>query len=52
MKWSVHAWERREMLTVFWLGNLKGKGSLRRRRRRWEDDIRMNLREIRWEGVD
>jgi hypothetical protein len=27
-------------------------GSLGRPRRRWEDNIRMSLREIVWEGVD
>jgi hypothetical protein len=34
-----------------WLEKLKGK-PLARPRSRWEDNIRMNLREIRWEGVD
>ena len=27
-------------------------GSLRRRRRRWENNIKMGLHETRWEGVD
>jgi hypothetical protein len=35
------------MYTVFWLENLKG-----RPRHIWEDNITMDLREIRWEGVD
>jgi hypothetical protein len=30
----------------------EGKGPLRRTRRRWEDNIIMDLGEIRWEGVD
>jgi hypothetical protein len=30
----------------------EGKRSLRRSRRRWEDNIRMDLREIGWEYVD
>jgi hypothetical protein len=34
------------------IGKPEVKGPLGRRRRRWEDIIRMNLREIRWEGVD
>jgi hypothetical protein len=31
---------------------LVGKPPLGRPRHRWEDNIRMNLREIEWEGVD
>jgi hypothetical protein len=34
------------------IGKPEGKRTLRRRRRRWEDNIRMDLREIRWEVVD
>jgi hypothetical protein len=30
----------------------EGKRPLRRTRRRWENNTRMVLREIRWEGVD
>jgi hypothetical protein len=30
----------------------EGKRPLRRPRHRWEDDIRMDLREVGWEGVD
>jgi hypothetical protein len=30
----------------------EGKRPLRRPRCKWEDNIRMHLREIRWEGVD
>jgi hypothetical protein len=30
----------------------EGKRTLGRPRRRWEDNIRMGLREIGWEGVD
>jgi len=37
----------REMLT-----KSEGKRPLRRLRRRWEDNIRMDPREIGWEGVD
>jgi hypothetical protein len=35
-----HAWRRREMFTGFWFGGLKG-----RPRCRWEDNIKMDLRE-------
>jgi len=34
------------------VGKSKGKRSLGRRKRRWEYNIRMNFREIVWEGVD
>jgi len=34
------------MHTIFRSENLNGRG------RRWEDNIRMDLREMRWEGVD
>jgi hypothetical protein len=30
----------------------EGKSLLRRPRRRWEDDIEMDLKEIGWDGVD
>jgi hypothetical protein len=38
------------MHTIFWLENLKGR-QLGRPRHKWED-IRMDLRETGWEGVD
>jgi len=31
---------------------LEGKRLLRKHRSRWEDNNRMNLREVEWEGVD
>jgi hypothetical protein len=34
------------------VGNPKGKRPHGRPGRRWEDNIRMDLREIGWEGVD
>jgi hypothetical protein len=34
------------------VGKPKGKGLLGRPRRRWENNIRMNIRDIGWEGVD
>jgi hypothetical protein len=33
-------------------GKPEDKRPLGNTRRRWEDNIRMDLREIRWEGVD
>jgi hypothetical protein len=40
------------ILTIILVGKPEGKRPLGRNRRRWEDNIRMDLREIRWEGVD
>jgi hypothetical protein len=34
------------------VGKLEGRRQLRRPKRRWENNIRMDLREIGWEGVD
>jgi hypothetical protein len=34
------------------VGEFEGKRPHGRQLRRWEDDIRMDLREIGWEGVD
>jgi hypothetical protein len=34
------------------VGNPEGKRPLGRPRRRWEDNIKMNLREIEWGGMD
>jgi hypothetical protein len=43
--------ERKGAYRVF-VGQPDGKRPLGRRRRRWEDDIRMDLKEIGWESVD
>jgi hypothetical protein len=34
------------------VGNPEGKRPLGRPRRMWEDDIRMDIREIEWGGMD
>jgi hypothetical protein len=34
------------------VGNPEGKRPLGRHRRRWEDTIKMDLREIKWGGMD
>jgi hypothetical protein len=39
---TYHAWEKREMYTK----------PLGRHRHRWEDNIKMHLREIGYEGMD
>jgi hypothetical protein len=47
----LHTWERDEIHTKFWLEYLERR-ALGRSRHRWEDNIRMKLREIGWEDVD
>jgi hypothetical protein len=34
------------------VGKPEGRRSLGRPRRRWEDNIKMDLREVGWEGMD
>ena len=43
---------RGEAYTGFWWGNLKGKRPLGRPRRRWEDNIKMDLQEVGYGGMD
>jgi hypothetical protein len=38
--------------TTFWLGGLKGRRPQGRPRRRWEDNIKMDLREIGFGEMD
>ena len=40
------------MYTRFQLENLRERRPLLRPRRRWEDNIKMNLQEVGWAGVD
>jgi len=42
-----HAWERGEVDTGFWWGKPEGKGSLGKPRRRWDDNIKLDLQEVR-----
>jgi hypothetical protein len=54
MRWAGHVsrmGEEREVYKVL-LGNPEGKGPLGRPRRRWEDGIRKDIREIVLGGVD
>jgi hypothetical protein len=43
--------EMRNLYTIL-VGILEGERPLERPRRRWENNIRMDLREIGWEGVN
>jgi hypothetical protein len=50
MRWAGHATRVREERKVYkvLVGNPEGKRPLGRQRQRWEDGIRMNLKEIDW----
>ena len=41
-----HIWGRGELHTMFWKGKPEGKRPLGRPRRRWEDNIKMDLQEV------
>jgi hypothetical protein len=47
----AHIGERRNAYKIL-IGRCKGKRQLGRPRFRWVDNIRMDLREVGWEGVD
>jgi hypothetical protein len=47
---SMHGEKRKEYSTL--VGKPEGKRPLGRPRRRWEDAIKMNLRERGWGGMD
>jgi hypothetical protein len=44
-------WEKRNIYRIL-VGKPEGKRPLGRPRRRWVDNIKMNIREIGWDGVD
>jgi hypothetical protein len=50
MRWAGHVARMGEERGVL-VGNPEGKRPLERPRHRWEDGVRMNLREIGWGGV-
>jgi hypothetical protein len=54
MRWArqvARMGEKRNTYRIL-VGKPEGKRSLERPRRRWEDNIRMDLREIVWGGMD
>jgi hypothetical protein len=53
MRWEGHVARmgRRAMNRIL-VGKSDGKKPLGRPRRRWVDNIKMDLREIRWDGMD
>jgi hypothetical protein len=53
MRWAGHAVRMRETRCIQYFSlKVCGKKSVGRPRRRWEDNIRMDLREIGWKVVD
>jgi ribosome biogenesis protein Nip4 len=54
MRWVEHVAYMGEMIHVYniLVGKPEEKRQLRRPRHRWEDNIRMDLREIGWKSVD
>jgi hypothetical protein len=54
MRWAGHAarmGERRNAYRIL-VGNPEGRRPLGRPRRRWMDNIKMDLREVGWDGRD
>jgi hypothetical protein len=47
-----YTWGREEVFTGFWLGGPKGKRPLGRPSHTWEDNIKMDLREIVIDGAN
>jgi hypothetical protein len=54
MRWEEHVACMGEMRNAYniLVGKSEGKNPLKRPRRKWEDNIKMHLWEILWEGVD
>jgi hypothetical protein len=54
MKWEGYVACMGEMRNVYrmWVRKPEGRRPLRRLRQRWEDNIRMNIIKIVWEGED
>ncbi|PNF26869.1 hypothetical protein B7P43_G16264 [Cryptotermes secundus] len=54
MRWAPHVTrigEKRNSYRIL-VGEPEGKGPLGRQRPRWEDSIKLNLREVRCDGID
>jgi len=54
MEWTEHVARMLEMRNAYniLVGKPEGKSPFWRTRRRWEDNIRMDVREILWEDVN
>jgi hypothetical protein len=54
MRWAGHVariGEKRDACRIF-VGKPEGKEATGRPRRRWVDNIKMDLREVGWDGMD
>jgi hypothetical protein len=52
MGWACNTnWEKRNAYRIL-VGNSEGKRQMRRPRHRWMDNIKIDLREIGWDGMD
>jgi hypothetical protein len=54
MRWAGHAaqmWEKRNTYRIL-VGKPEGKRPLGRQRRKWVDNVKMDLREIEWDEMD
>jgi len=54
MRWAGHVaqmGERRGLCRVL-VGKREGKGPLGRPRRKWQDNVKMDLQEVLWRGMD
>jgi hypothetical protein len=54
IRWAGHVARMGEKRNAYWIlvGMLEGKRPLRRPRRRWVNNIKMDLREMGWSGMD
>jgi hypothetical protein len=54
MRWAGHVARMGQKLNAYRIlvGKPEGKRPLRRRRRRWEDNIKIDLGEVGWDGMD
>jgi hypothetical protein len=50
-RWAGHVWGKEECYRIL-VGKSEGKRPFRRARRRWVDNIKMNLRETGWGDMD
>ena len=54
MRWAGHVAHMGDRRGIYWVlvGKPEGKRQLGRPRRRWEDNIKMDLQEVECEGMD
>ena len=54
MRWAGHVARMRKGRGIYWvfMGKPEGKRPLGRSRRRWEDNIKVDLQEVGCEGMD